>query len=176
MAVDAFLLPDYFRSSGDNGENGSANVVDGNEIFGAFDDASNISGANAFANFDNAWGEVPADSTAKADGFEEGRSTPRRSRSGKEGEKHRRKPRRRSGGAENSAEGIEVSVDDIHISDQGDKEGSERRSRREDDKRPSAKGTSERRRRPKEGEGEERSTPRRNRSHRESRTTATTSS
>lgn len=183
---DALLFPSntvcvHFWVGGLLGENGvGTTATDRNEVFNAFDDANNTAGAaGAFAGFDNAWGEVPPERGTKdrassaPDGFgeldeadEKERATPRRTKSGKDGEKHRsnRRPRPKPG-AEDSAEGLETSVDEINISE-GD-----RKPRREGEKRPAGKSSGDRRRRPKESESEERSTPRRNRSNRESRTT-----
>lgn len=185
------FLHDWIRPAGEaNENNGIAN--DGNDIFGAFDNVDNNtpSAANAFANFDTAWGDVAPDSNAdknQSDGsftkFElandQDRSPPRRSASGKD--KKTRKPRRKSNSGnappENSSggEGLNDSFNDMNVSNPDADGRKHRRERGEGEKRPGGSRNSggERRRRPKEGEEDpQRSVPRRNRSGRDaSRTT-----
>ena len=168
------FLHDWIRPAGEANENNAANT--GNDIFGAFDNVDNNtpSAANAFADFDTAWGDVADDGQAdnQADGAfakfdsanDKDRSPPRRSASGKD--KHKaRKPRRKSGPEGSGAgEGLNDSFNDMNVSNTDADVRKHRRERGEGDK--------QRRRRPKDGEEDGRSAPRRNRSGRDaSRTT-----
>ena len=193
------FLHDWVRPAGETGNSGAATaaVGDGNDIFGAFDNAGNNtpSTASAFANFDTAWGEVapekadrsqsaPDDAFGKFDATntDKERSPPRRAASGKgeKGDKQRaRRPRRKSAntGADSSGatEGLDGSFNEMNVSNPDNEGRKPRRERGEGEKRqaqarPSG---SERRRRPKEGEEGEKTAPRRNRSGRDSaRTTS----
>ena len=188
------FLQDWILPTGESGENnGTANV--GTDIFEAFDNDDNAtpSAANAFANFDTPWGETEPEQGARSQSegdfaaifdpdAEKDRSPLRRAVSGKEksDSKHRtRKPRRKSGntgGDSSGGEGLNDSFSEMNVSNP-ENHGEQRKPRREPkegDKRPAGTRSSggERRRRPKEPGEEEKSTPRRNRSSRESSRTS----
>ena len=187
------FLHDWIRPAGEPSENNGVTTT-GNDIFGAFDSVENStpSAANAFADFDTAWGDVAQDSQAEKTqpdrgGFsakfdaaiEKDRSPPRRSASGKDKLKTR-KPRRKSGSAaaesSGGGEGLNASFSDMNVSNPDADLRKHRRERGDGEKRAGGgsrgSGGDQRRRRPKEGEEEGRSAPRRNRRGRDaSRTT-----
>lgn len=183
------------RPAGESGENGTAAIGDGNDLFVAFDNADAVtpSTANAFANFGGAWGESSPDKKGERsksdDSFgkfdsnaDKDRSPPRRSASNKAEQSKQKKtrPRRKSGnsGGEGSgtAENLSDPFSEMNVSNP-ERESEARKARRErgdGEKRSGSTKSSggERRRRSKEKKDDDGNTPRRNRSGRESRTTS----
>ena len=176
------FLQDWICPTGDNGDN---NAAAGDAIFDAFEaDAATPSAANAFADFDTAWGQpdkpksVTENQRPRSEGIladykddDDERHAPRRTSSSKGGDGTPTKPRSRQPRRKSGGEGLNDSFGDMNVSNP--EHGEHRKHRKErgeggGSRSASSKGGSnERRRRPKEGEEEkERSAPRRNRSDR----------